>query len=234
KKVDAKNVKQAIYEPRQHEIQSTVSEERWQGKLINNRWDNEKVKLEEYFVWLFSWKNAPKHTIAGVQELLPTAITYQVISTFGTNSSNEVDNSSFYTGLGLAISSSVFIGSSFIIKKKGLLKVTRSSGTRAGQGGYAYLREWLWWSGMITMIVGEIANFTAYAFAPAILVTPLGALSVLVSAMLASYFLNEKQNLHGKIGCILSIIGSTVLVIHAPQEEEVTSMEVLEPKLGSP
>ena len=52
--------------------------------------------------------------------------------------------------------------------------------------------------------------------------------------MLASYFLNEKQNLHGKIGCILSIIGSTVLVIHAPQEEEVTSMEVLEPKLGSP
>lgn len=30
------------------------------------------------------------------------------------------------------------------------------------------------------MIVGEIANFSAYAFAPAILVTPLGALSVLV------------------------------------------------------
>lgn len=53
------------------------------------------------------------------------------------------------------------------------------------------------------------------------------------SAMLASYFLKEKQNLHGKIGCILSIIGSTVLVIHAPQEEEVTSMEDLEPKIGS-
>ena len=77
KKVDAKKVTQAIYKPRQHEIQSTVSEERWQGKLINNRWDDEKVKLEEYFAWLFSWKNAPKHTIAGVQELLPTAITYQ-------------------------------------------------------------------------------------------------------------------------------------------------------------
>jgi len=30
------------------------------------------------------------------------------------------------------------------------------------------------------VIVGEIANFSAYAFAPAILVTPLGALSVLV------------------------------------------------------
>ena len=49
------------------------------------------------------------------------------------SSGKEVDNSGFYTGLGLAISSSLFIGTSFIIKKKGLLKVTRSSGTRAGK-----------------------------------------------------------------------------------------------------
>lgn len=52
--------------------------------------------------------------------------------------------------------------------------------------------------------------------------------------MLASYFLKEKLNLHVKIGCFLSIIGSTVLVIHAPQEEEVKSMDNLEPKLTSP
>ena len=30
------------------------------------------------------------------------------------------------------------------------------------------------------MLVGEVANFTAYAFAPAVLVTPLGALSIIV------------------------------------------------------
>ena len=53
------------------------------------------------------------------------------------------------------------------------------------------------------------------------------------SAVLASYFLKEKQNLHGKIGCVLSIIGSTVLVIHAPQEEEVKDIDDLEVKLGS-
>jgi uncharacterized membrane protein len=47
--------------------------------------------------------------------------------------------------------------------------------------------------------VGEVANFTAYAFAPASLVTPLGALSVLVAAILASKFLNEKLNLLGKV-----------------------------------
>ena len=33
---------------------------------------------------------------------------------------------------------------------------------------------------IFTVIVGEIANFAAYAFAPALLVTPLGALSIII------------------------------------------------------
>ena len=87
----------------------------------------------------------------------------------------------------------------------------------AGVGGYTYLREPLWWAGMVTskcanlisslslslsfskvidlnfemklfwilnyllaVITGEIANFVAYIYAPAVLVTPLGALSIIV------------------------------------------------------
>jgi len=34
--------------------------------------------------------------------------------------------------------------------------------------------------GLTTVVIGEVANFAAYTFAPAILVTPLGALSVLI------------------------------------------------------
>ena len=71
-------------------------------------------------------------------------------------------------GLALAMSSSLAIGASFIIKKKGL-KRAAVGGVRAGSGGYGYLREPMWWTGMLTMILGEIANFAAYAFAPAIL-----------------------------------------------------------------
>ncbi|CAH3186261.1 unnamed protein product, partial [Porites evermanni] len=81
KEVEAKKVRQGICKARQQEIQSTVSEERWQGKLIKNRGEDEKVKLEECFAWLSSWKNAPTHTIAGVQELyqqlLPTKVYYK-------------------------------------------------------------------------------------------------------------------------------------------------------------
>lgn len=32
----------------------------------------------------------------------------------------------------------------------------------------------------MAVIIGEVANFAAYAFAPAVLVTPLGALSIIV------------------------------------------------------
>ncbi|XP_062569105.1 magnesium transporter NIPA4-like [Saccostrea cucullata] len=149
-----------------------------------------------------------------------------------TTPEEEVRN--FYIGLFLAISSSVFIGTSFIFKKRGLLKLAKYQATRAGEGGYGYLKEWLWWAGMILMILGEFANFAAYAFAPATMVTPLGALSVLVSAVLSSKFLKEKLNLLGKIGCGLCIIGSTVMVLHSPKEQEVESMEDLVEKIKDP
>lgn len=139
-----------------------------------------------------------------------------------------------YIGLILAVSSSIFIGSSFIMKKKGLLRLAEKGVTRAGQGGFSYLKEWLWWAGLLSMGAGEAANFAAYAFAPATLVTPLGALSVLICAILSSHFLNEKLNIHGKLGCLLCILGSTMMVIHAPQEEEVTSLHDLEIKLRDP
>lgn len=126
-------------------------------------------------------------------------------------------------GLVLALSSSIFIGASFIVKKKGLKKAG-ASGVRAGVGGYSYLQEPLWWIGMITMIGGEVANFAAYAFAPAILVTPLGALSIIISAVLAHIILKEKLHIFGVVGCLLCVVGSTTIVLHAPAEREIESV----------
>lgn len=56
----------------------------------------------------------------------------------------------------------------------------------------------------------------------------------LSSAVLASYFLNERLNVHGKIGCLLCVLGATVMVIHAPQEEEVSSLSAMAEKLQDP
>ncbi|KAF9953950.1 hypothetical protein BGZ70_000052, partial [Mortierella alpina] len=135
-----------------------------------------------------------------------------------------------FIGMGLAISSGAFIGASFVVKKKGLLL----SSAIAGEG-HAYLRSPLWWTGMVmsefgldgvaALIVGEICNFIAYSFAPALIVTPLGALSVVVCAVLSSLVLKEKLSLQGKIGCALCIVGAVIIVLHAPAQAAVTDID---------
>lgn len=74
--------------------------------------------------------------------------------TKGLDKSSNINHVDFYIGLGLAVSSSIFIGTSFIIKKKALIKLADNLefGQRASEGGYGYLREWLWWMGVITSI----------------------------------------------------------------------------------
>ena len=49
----------------------------------------------------------------------------------------------------------------------------------------------------------------------------------IASAVLASRWLNEKLNLLGKVGCLVCILGSTVVVIHSPKEQEVKTMSEL-------
>jgi hypothetical protein len=128
-----------------------------------------------------------------------------------------------YVGLMLAVSSSLAIGASFVITKKGLNASMEKHGFDGD--GYSYLRNSTWWAGIITMVLGEIFNFAAYAFAPAILVTPLGALSVLIGAVLGAYFLDEQLGLLGKIGCAICLIGSVIIVLHAPPDKEVSSVD---------
>ncbi|KAJ3228037.1 hypothetical protein HK099_007318 [Clydaea vesicula] len=75
------------------------------------------------------------------------------------------------------------------------------------------------------VVAGEVANFAAYSYAPAILVTPLGAGSVLLGAILASIFLDEKLGVQGSIGCALCIIGSLIIILHSPEEKHIDTVD---------
>ena len=84
-------------------------------------------------------------------------------------------------GVFLAFSSSAFIGASFVITRKALQRTAArvcrhhhrhqrtlsgltnppraapaQGGKRAGDGGYAYFSEPIWWVGTLTMVVGEV------------------------------------------------------------------------------
>ncbi|PFH49010.1 hypothetical protein AMATHDRAFT_64010 [Amanita thiersii Skay4041] len=134
-------------------------------------------------------------------------------------------------GIILAIVSGVLIGSSFVFKKKGLLR--SQAGGVAGEG-VAYLKSPLWWLGMIMMILGELCNFAAYAFVEAIVVTPLGALSVVICAILSSFFLNEKLTFFGWLGCALCILGSVIIALNGPKEESVGQIREFQKLFLSP
>ncbi|POR36009.1 Magnesium transporter NIPA2 [Tolypocladium paradoxum] len=127
-------------------------------------------------------------------------------------------------GIGLAVGSGAFIGTSFVLKKVGLLRANEKYNEVAGEG-YGYLKNAFWWSGMTLMIVGEICNFVAYAFTDAILVTPLGALSVVITTVLSAVFLKERLSMVGKVSCFLCIVGSVVIVMNAPQESSVADIQ---------
>jgi drug/metabolite transporter (DMT)-like permease len=136
-------------------------------------------------------------------------------------------------GLALAIASGCFIGVSFVLKKLGLLKANTKYNEEAGEG-YGYLKNWWWWGGMTLMILGEICNFAAYLFADAILVTPLGALSVVITAILSGIFLKERLSFVGKIGCFNCIIGAVVIAANAPSQPAVTDIQDMKRLVISP
>lgn len=127
-------------------------------------------------------------------------------------------------GISLAVASGAFIGTSFVLKKVGLLRANDKYDEIPGEG-YGYLKNWFWWSGMTLMILGEICNSVAYAFVDAILVTPLGALSVVITAVLSAIFLKERLSLVGKISCFLCIVGSIVIVLNAPHQSSVKDIQ---------
>ncbi|KAI1077180.1 DUF803-domain-containing protein [Whalleya microplaca] len=136
-------------------------------------------------------------------------------------------------GVALAIASGCFIGVSFVMKKTGLLRANEKYNEVAGDG-YGYLKNAYWWGGMTLMIIGEICNFAAYAFTDAILVTSLGALSVVITAILSAIFLKERLSMVGKVACFLCILGSVIIVLNAPTESSVANIQELQKFVVTP
>ena len=71
-------VKACLDMVRQRQYQEKVEQEKWQGKLMKNRWDDNNLDREGCCAWLHHWKTAPTDTVAGSQELyqqlLPTKV----------------------------------------------------------------------------------------------------------------------------------------------------------------
>lgn len=76
-----------------------------------------------------------------------------------------------------------------------------------------YTKLPLWWLGMLLNALGELGNLLALGFAPASVVTPVGAVGVVFNAVFASMFLKEPFRKIDLIGLLLIITGIIVVVL---------------------
>ncbi|XP_073428646.1 NIPA-like protein 3 isoform X3 [Dendrobates tinctorius] len=72
----------------------------------------------------------------------------------------------------------------------------------------SYFKTKTWWLGLILMILGEVAVFSSYAFAPLSLIVPLSAVS-----LIGRYILSF-------LGCGLAVIGTYLLITFGPNSHE--------------
>mmetsp|Transcript_11867 Transcript_11867/g.28384 ORF Transcript_11867/g.28384 Transcript_11867/m.28384 type:complete len:312 (-) Transcript_11867:42-977(-) len=126
------------------------------------------------------------------------------------------------SGLGVFVA---LIGNSLIGASFSIMKVAHDRNPPGGN----YLLIPMWWAGTLLMILGELGNLVAYSLAKPSLISPLGAVSVVVNVPVAYLVLGEKMSLRNISGCFLCILGGYgivgVVAGNTTERAEVTVVE---------
>jgi len=91
-----------------------------------------------------------------------------------------------------------------------------------------------WWAGMLLMIPGELGNLAAFGFAPVVLVSPLGSIGIVVTALLAQRYLNERFSRIGYLGIAHTIVGVSLVTASMPMTEGVDTLVLLQRNFSGP
>ncbi|XP_065670846.1 NIPA-like protein 2 isoform X4 [Hydra vulgaris] len=125
-------------------------------------------------------------------------------------------NERILLGVVLAITGNLLISVSMNIQKYSHNKLIP---------GTSYIKSLTWWGGIILMAIGEVGNFSAYAFAPASLVAPLGTTTVIANAVIAVVFLKEKIRYRDVLGIVLAIVGAFLLITFSNKNDTMLSAQ---------
>ncbi|XP_046840405.1 NIPA-like protein 2 [Xenia sp. Carnegie-2017] len=137
---------------------------------------------------------------------------------------DKVPGKYIFVGAVLAISGNLLISISMNLQKYSHNQIA----TTDDSDGKAYLRSKVWWFGIVLMVFGEIGNFSAYGFAPASLVAPLGTTTVIANAIIAVVFLGENFRLQDLFGISMAVVGAFLLVTFSTKEtSEPTAKQLM-------
>ena len=82
-----------------------------------------------------------------------------------------------------------------------------------------YYKQFLWWNGFILIIMGNLADLVALAFAAQSLIAPLAALTLVFNIMLSPYFLKETVTVTDVKATLIIVIGCVVAVSFSNHQE---------------
>uniref|UniRef100_A0A7M5TTJ0 Uncharacterized protein n=1 Tax=Clytia hemisphaerica TaxID=252671 RepID=A0A7M5TTJ0_9CNID len=139
------------------------------------------------------------------------------LNTITPNVVTETSNQRLLIGVVLAIIGNLLISVS--------MNVQKYSHTMLKESNKSYVKSPTWWCGIILMVIGEVGNFTAYAFAPASLVAPLGTTTVIANAVIAVVFLKETVRYQDFLGITLAIVGAFLLINFSKKNETILNAE---------
>jgi len=82
-----------------------------------------------------------------------------------------------------------------------------------------YYNQFLWWNGLILIVLGTLADVVALAFAAQSLIAPLAALTLVFNIMLNPYFLKETVTVDDVKATLVIVVGCCIAVGFADHYE---------------
>mmetsp|Transcript_25108 Transcript_25108/g.59851 ORF Transcript_25108/g.59851 Transcript_25108/m.59851 type:complete len:442 (+) Transcript_25108:304-1629(+) len=127
-----------------------------------------------------------------------------------------------WVGIGIAIGSNALISVSFNVQK-----YAHNQNELLGDQRLPYYQLPIWMVGTLLNAIGEIGNLVSYGYAEATVITPIGAVGVVCSALLATFVLGEKFTMVHALGMTLIVAGVS-LILYAKGNETVIQPTVEE------
>ncbi|PFX32844.1 Retrovirus-related Pol polyprotein from type-1 retrotransposable element R2 [Stylophora pistillata] len=85
----AQGIKKEVRRCQIEKLEDEIRNQRWQGRLVTTRLEDESLSADGCFWWLTEWKNCPSHTIAGLVELYEQLLPTRVYTSQKTHTSGE-------------------------------------------------------------------------------------------------------------------------------------------------
>ncbi|PFX28232.1 hypothetical protein AWC38_SpisGene7061 [Stylophora pistillata] len=85
----AQGIKKEVQRCQIEKLGDEIRNQRWKGRLVTTRLEDESLSADGWFWWLTEWKNCPSHTTAGLVELYEKLLLTRVYTSQKTHTSGE-------------------------------------------------------------------------------------------------------------------------------------------------